>query len=378
MFSLKRRVYLDYNATTPVRQDVQTTMRRVLRRFWGNPSSACQPGKIAARIIEESREKVARAIAAPSHEVYFTSCATESNNAVLKSLSAHFYPGKKKIISTPVEHPSVIQALEFLKTTGIEVEYCMVDRYGRVDTPDLARRLDSDTFLVCCMLANNENGTIQDLRHISTLARERGILILSDCVQALGKIRVDVKALGVDYASFSAHKIYGPKGIGALYARINSPQVQLLHGGGQEEGLRAGTESVHNIAGFATACRHLHEYTSQADRIMALKNTLTEGILNMYPKTRLNSPSTDCLPNTISITFPGQDSGELMRILDANGICVSSGSACSSRLRRPSHVLKAIGLDDQASLQTIRISLGRKTTNREIKYFLSILKRYFV
>jgi cysteine desulfurase len=365
----KRKVYLDNNATTSVSSSVRKTMNRVLKYHFGNPSSGYQKGKRASQIIEKAREQVAKSIHAHSHEIYFSGCATESNNAVLKTLSKHFYPQKKKIISTPIEHPSIMNTLAFLETQGIIVQYCPVDRFGFVSTTELEKLIDDDTFLICCMLANNEIGTLQNIREISALAKAHNILVMSDCVQAFGKIPIDVKELGVDYATFSAHKLHGPKGVGALYARISSPLIPFIHGGHQEEGIRAGTESVHNIAGFGKACQEVRKLISHSTNILLLKNQFIDQLKVLKPDIIINSPTENCLSNTISVTFPGINSRELMMMLDYYGISVSSGSACSTQINKPSHVLKAIGLSDKAAEETIRISLGKETKTRRYSLY---------
>jgi cysteine desulfurase len=375
-FRFKQNVYLDHNATTYVSKRVRRRMKRVLKYYWGNPSSAYYMGKRSARIIEEARRQVAGAMHAHAHEIYFTGCATESNNAVIKSLSHHFCPGKNKIISTPVEHPSVINTLEFLQTQGTVVQYCPVDGNGRVVIRELQNLMDDDTFLLCCMYANNEIGTIQNVKEVSALARSRGVLVLSDCVQAFGKVPVDVKELGIDYATFSAHKLYGPKGVGALYAKISSPPVPFIHGGHQEDGMRAGTEAVHNIAGFGAACADVKKHLINYEKAGRLKERFIKQLMVIKPDILINSPAEDCLPNTISVTFPGINSVELMMMLDDHGIAVSSGSACSTRLNKPSHVLNAIGLSDKEASETIRISFGKDTSENDIRYTVKVIAGY--
>lgn len=377
MFNLfKKNVYLDNNATTILSNSVRKTMNRVMKYHWGNPSSGYQKGKIAFQIIENAREQVAKSINAHSHEIYFTGCATESNNAVLKTLSDHFYPQKKKIISTPIEHPSVMNTLEFLETQGIIVQCCSVDRFGFISVKELEKLIDEDTFLICCMLANNEIGTIQNVREISVLAKQHNILVMSDCVQAFGKIPINVKEMGVDYATFSAHKLHGPKGVGALYAKISSPLSPFIHGGHQEEGMRAGTESVHNIAGFGKACDQIRNLISYSNEIKPLKEHFIEQLKIVKPDIIINSPSENCLPNTISVTLQDINSRELMMMLDYYGISVSSGSACSTQLNKPSHVLKSIGLSDKLAGETIRISLGKDTKKGDINYTIRIIDKY--
>ena len=379
LIRFNRTVYLDHNATTNVSSNVQRKMNQVLKDHYGNPSSFYGMGRKSAEIMEQARKQVAGAIHADSHEIYFTACATESNNAVLKSVSAHFFPHKKKIISTPIEHPSILSTLEYLRETqGIIVEYCPVDRRGRVLLDELEKLMDEQTFLVCCMVANNETGVIQDIAAITKIARRHDVLVLTDCVQALGKMPVNVHEWGVDYASFSAHKLYGPKGIGALYVKQGSPFTPFLHGGHQESGLRAGTESIHNIAGFGAACQDVDKLLVDAVRLRGLKSQLIRRLKEIKPDCVMNSPEADaeCLPNTLNITFPGVGNAGLMGMLDYRGIAVSAGSACSTGEDKPSHVLKAIGVSDQAARETIRISLGHRTSARDIQYMTQVVQDY--
>lgn len=378
LIRFNRQVYLDHNATTPVSDNVRHKMEQILKHHHGNPSSFYGVGRKSASLLEEARTHVASAIHAEPFEVIFTACATESNNAVLKSVAAHFYPQKKKIISTPIEHPSIMNTLAYLGTQGVVVEICPVDDKGRVLLTELEKLVDEDTILVCCILANNETGVIQDIKAVTKIAKAHGALMLTDCVQALGKIPIDVHAWGVDYASFSAHKLYGPKGVGALYVKQGSPFAPLLHGGHQESGLRAGTESLHNIVGFGAACKDVDKLLAQVGQTRALKRDLIQRLKQIKPDCIINSPETesDCLPNTISITFPGVENSGLMGMLDYRGIAVSAGSACSTGEDTPSHVLKAIGLSDRAARETIRISLGHDTTARDIQYMARVVRDY--
>jgi cysteine desulfurase len=379
LIRFNRHVYLDHNATTNVSTRVRRKMEEVLKNHYGNPSSFYGMGRKSAEIVEQARKHVADAIHADPHEVYFTACATESNNAVLKSVSSHFFPKKKRIISTPIEHPSVLNTLEYLRETeGIVVEYCRVDRQGRVLLADLEKQIDEETFLVCCIFANNETGVLQDIAAITNIAHQHGALVLTDCVQALGKIPVDLHAWGVDYASFSAHKLYGPKGIGALYVKEGSPFTPFLHGGHQESGLRAGTESLHNIAGFGAACQDVKKLLSEAKRIRTMKSQLIQQLKEIKPDCVINSPQAEeeSLPNTLSITFPGVENAALMGMLDYRGVAVSAGSACSTGEDKPSHVLKAIGLSDRAARETIRISLGHTNSAQDIRYMTQVVQDY--
>lgn len=377
LLRFKRHVYLDHNATTNVSSHVRRTMNHVLKNFYGNPSALYGIARKSAAIMEEARQHVADAIHAEPHEIYFTGCATESNNAVLKSVSNYFYPRKKKIISLPIEHPSVINTLEFLKTQGIVVEYCPVDRQGRMLPAELEKLIDENTFLVCCMLANNEIGTIQDIAAITKIAARHDVLVLSDCVQAFGKIPIDVRGWGIDYASFSAHKFYGPKGVGALYVKQGSPFAPFMHGGHQENGMRAGTESLHNIAGFGAACQDIDKLLAHVEQIRVLKRQLIQRLREIKTDCVINSPpEADCLANTVSITFPNVNNAELLAMLDHHGIAVSTASACSTKEDSPSHVLKAIGLSDQAAQETIRISLGCSTSACDIRYTTLVFRDY--
>ena len=378
LIRFNRQVYLDHNATTPVSEHVRQKMDKALRNHYGNPSSFYGMGRKSASLVEDAREQVANAIHADSYEVIFTACATESNNTVLKSVTEHFYPQKKKIVSTPIEHPSITNTLAYLETQGVTVEFCPVDNKGRVQLAELEKLVDNDTFLVCCILANNETGVIQDIQAVTKIAKARGALVLTDCVQALGKIPINVHAWGVDYASFSAHKLYGPKGAGALYVKQGSPFTPFLHGGHQESGLRAGTESIHNIVGFGAACQQVDKLLAHAGEVRQLKKLLIQRLKEIKPDCVLNSPEADseCLPNTLSVSFSGVENAGLMGMLDYRGIAVSAGSACSTGEDTPSHVLKAIALSDQAARETIRISLGHDTTARDIQYTAQVIKDY--
>jgi len=376
IFRFNRHVYLDHNATTPVSERVRRKMNQALKENYGNPSSFYDIGRKSAELLEKARKQVADAIHADPSEIFFTGCATESNNAVLKSISAQLYPKKKKIVSTPIEHPSVMNTLTYLETQGVVVEYCALDGQGRVVLAEFEKRVDDETFLVCCMLANNETGVIQDIAAVTRIAKQHGALLLTDCVQALGKIPIDVHAWGVDYASFSAHKLYGPKGIGALYVKQDSPFTPLLHGGHQESGMRAGTEGIHNIAGFGAACQDVNRLLAHADQTRTLKQQLIRRLKEIKPDIVINSSEAECLPNTVSITFPNVENAGLMAILDYHGIAVSAGSACSTGEDAPSHVLKAIGLSDQGARETIRVSLGRDTSARDIQYTAKVIRDY--
>lgn len=378
LFRLRREVYLDNNATTRVSKPVRQKINQVLKTCHGNPSSLYQVARNSAEILAEARRQVAQTINAQDHEIFFTGSATEANNAVLKAIAQLNYPHQTKIVATPIEHSSVISTLDFLATQGVQVDYCPVDAHGRVQLASLETCLDEHTSLLCCMLANNEVGTIQDIPALARLARRHQILFMADCVQALGKMPIDVKALGVDYASFSAHKIHGPKGVGALYIKSGSPFLPLIHGGHQEFGQRAGTEGLHNIAGFATACSQVPNLLQQAHRVRELKHYLIQAFQRLKPDCLIHSPTDDyCLPNTVSVTFPNINNAMLMAMLDYHGIAVSAGSACNTQDDTPSHVLKALGLSEQQARETLRFSCSGDTSITDIKYVIKTLADYF-
>ncbi len=377
MFRFRRQVYLDNNATTPVSATVRRRVDDVLRRCYGNPSSLYRAARDAAIVLDESRRAVARAIgAAEADEIVFTGSATEANNTALNAAFDHHYPRRKKIVSTPIEHASVLETLDHLASRGAEVAFCPVDRQGRLELSALRERVDGDTLLVSAMLANNEIGTLQEIATIAEIARQAGALMHSDCVQALAKIPVDVAALGVDYAAFSAHKIHGPKGVGCLYTRAGSPLSPFIHGGHQESGLRAGTEGLHNIAGFAAACEGIDEALEKAPGIERRKLELAEELRRAKPEMVVNSPADRCLPNTLSVTFPGVSNALFMAALDHRGVSVSAGSACDTQEDAPSHVLSAIGRSDEEARQTLRISLSSATSDRDVRYASQVFADY--
>ena len=378
MFRLRQKVYLDNNATTMIAPAVRKVMEKALRTCYGNPSSNYRDAQDAAALLYNSRQAVARSIGALPEEIIFTGCASESNNQILFSCVENAPPGRKTIVASPIEHPSVSKTLEYLEKKGTVVRYCPVDSQGRIVFDILSSLIDNTTLLVCIMYANNETGVLQDIPAIAHLAHQNGAWVMSDCVQALGKTPVHIKELNVDFASFSAHKIHGPKGIGAVFVRSGLPISPFIHGGHQEKELRAGTESTHNIAGFAEACRRIPQNLAAAGNTARFRNELALGIQKILPSARINTPyrKQGALCNTLSVTFPGFDAAEAIGFLDYNGISVSAGSACNTEANEPSAVLKAIGLTDEESRQTLRFSLSDKTSGRHITYTLNILRYY--
>lgn len=376
MFRFRRQVYLDNNATTSVTPNVRKKMCAVLKSCYGNPSSRYFVARNAAAVLETARNDLACATGALPDEIIFTGSASEANNQVLKSFLPAADAGRTTIISSPIEHASVIATLEWLKGMGMMVIFCPVDSEGRLDLVRLESLTDERTLLICCMFANNETGVVQDVSQVVEIAKKHGARVLSDCVQALGKLPVDVKALGVDYATFSAHKIHGPKGVGALYVRQGSPLNPLIHGGHQEFGLRAGTEGIHNIAGFAEACKAIPDMLARTAAVAENRDMFIQGVRRIQPDAAINSPSQGGLQNTISVTFSGFDNAGFIAFLDHHGIWVSAGSACNSELNEPSHVLTAMGLSADAARQTLRFSLSSETSRKDIRYTLDILSDY--
>jgi len=377
MFFFRRKVYLDNNATTPVDDGVRRIMNRVLKENYGNPSSVYRAARDSAVVMEQARQAIARVVNATPQEIIFTGSATEANNQVLVSLFERYFPEKDTIISSPTEHPAVLETLAYLEKRGARIKYCRVNSGGFADPDEIGSLIDPKTFLVVLMLANNETGSVQPVQKTAEICRKKNVLVLSDCVQALGKVPVDVKELGVDYATFSGHKIHGPKGAGALYVRGGCPIGPFIHGGHQENGLRAGTESLHNIAGLASAFERVPDLLSNANKIRGLKEKLISGIKSIRADIIINSPEENCLPNTVSIAFPGTNNAQLMAYLDFCGISVSAGSACNTQSDNPSHVLTAIGLSEARARETLRFSLSDRTKASDISYALRVLGNYF-
>ena len=371
----KRTIYLDNNATTRPLRSVVKTVKRVLAKNYGNPSSLYTSAYETKEILEEARMTVASAIGARPEEIIFTGSASEGNNQALTTLFETYFPGKKKFISTPIEHPSVLETLKYLEGRGATIEFIPVDAHGIIDIAALEQMVDDDTIAVCVMFANNETGSVQDIRRCARIAHDRNALFLSDCVQALGKTGLDMKELGIDYAAFSAHKIHGPKGVGALYAGSGVPVLSFVHGGHQESGKRAGTENIHSIAGFAKACENIPRLLAHRERIGHLRNSLARKLKSLDMGITVNTPLDKSVPNTLNVTFDGIPNTMILALFDYYGICISAGSACSTPENKPSHVLTAIGLSDAKARESVRISLSSFTRARDIHRVISLLEK---
>ena len=376
-----RFIYLDHNATTPLHPEVKNTITEMFD-IYGNPSSLHTVGRIARQKIEQAREIVANFIGAAPDEIIFVGSGSEANNSVLNSLSCPSQVCRlernlrDEIITTSIEHPCVLETSKCLRERGITVNYIPVDTTGKVKLDVLKELLTEKTALVSVMYANNEIGTIQDIKAIAKIAHAQGAFFHTDAVQAVGKIPVNVQDLDVDFLAFSAHKIYGPKGVGALYVKRGTPFCPLIRGGHQERGRRAGTENTIGIVAFAKAIEmRKQEMSDEAERLRRLKKILIDGIKSKIPDVQFNGHPTDTLPGTLNISFAGAEGESILLYLDLEGIGVSTGSACASGSLEPSHVILATGVGAELAHGSIRISMGRENTTDDIYYTVSALER---
>lgn len=361
-----KKIYLDHNATTPVDPRVLKTMLPYFTEKFGNSGSDHIFGWDAQDAVEQARDQIARLFNCKSSEIIFTSGATEAANLALFGLAKRNRAQGSHIITAKTEHKAILDTMRSLEGEGFEITYLKVDRRGNIDLHELEQSITSKTILVCLMLANNETGLIHPIKEIERIVHTRGIKLMSDITQAAGKIPVDLKEMDPDLAVFSSHKIYGPKGVGALYINKKN-KIDLeprLFGGGQEKGMRAGTLNVPGIVGFGKAAEIANaEMEEGSTRIEKLRNKL-EDLLGSVEGTHINSQNAPRLPNTTNVTFRNIDGSQLLRKL--NTLAVSRGSACTSNILEPSHVLKAMGLSDERALSSLRISLGRQTIEADI------------
>ena len=368
------QIYLDYNATTPLDPLVLEEMLPYFSKDYGNPSSIHSFGNKAKSALDLSRDRLAALVNARPKEVTFTTGGSESNNYAIKGIAYALREKGNHLITTSVEHASCLETFSFLESQGFEVTYLDVDRNGLVDPEQLSGSIRESTILISCIYANNETGVINPIKTISGIANDKDIIFHTDAVQTLGKIEIDLKELNVDMASFSSHKIYGPKGVGALYIKMGVNPVSLLHGGGQERGKRSGTENVPGIAGFGKAAELVYKtFKDERKRIANLKELLREGIFKSVEGVNINGNSPENLPNTLNLSFEGVEGESLVMNLDMEGIAVSTGSACSEGNVEPSHVLLAMGQSNTEAISSLRLSIGRFTTNEDIERFLEIL-----
>jgi cysteine desulfurase len=370
---MKKRIYMDHNATTPLREEVLEAMLPYLRDEFGNASSLHAWGIRARRAVEAARETVAAALGAQPREIIFTGSGTEADNQAIKGVAFANRNKGDHIITSRIEHKAVLETCEYLEKHGFRVTYLPVDRYGMVNPDDVARAITDRTILVSVMFANNEVGTIQPIE-IAQVCRERGVYFHTDAVQAVGKLPIDVQKLGIDLLSLSAHKFYGPKGVGALYVRKGVKIDPFLHGGHQEWGLRAATENVAGIVGLGKALElRQMEMEEEARRLTALRERLYNGIISRIDHVYLNGHPTRRLPGTLSVSFDYIEGEAIILGLDLEGVAVSSGSACTSASLEPSHVLLAMGVHPATAQGSIRFSLGRGSTEEDVDYVLEVL-----
>ena len=369
------RIYLDHNATTPPSDAVVSRMASTLRDEFGNPSSVHYFGQRAKAVIDEARSAVAELIGADPGDVVFTGGGTEGDNLAIRGAAEALEPsGKKHLIASAIEHEAVLNTFKALARRGWKTTLLPVDESGIVSPDALRAAITDDTALVSVMHANNEIGTVQPIAVLSAIARERRALFHTDAVQSAGKITIDVKALGVDLLSISAHKFYGPKGVGALWIRRGVRLQTPLTGGKQERSRRAGTENVAGIVGMGVAAREaIAKMESEATRLAALRDRLEDGVLRGVTGTALNGVRSPRVPNTTNISFDRTEAESLLIALDLEGIAVSTGSACSSGTLEPSHVLKAMGFPPHRTQNSLRFSLGAANTEAEIDRVIAVL-----
>jgi len=373
---LKREVYLDYAATTPIRPEVFQAMEPYLTKEFGNPSSIHHFGKQARIAIEEAREKIAKALGAKNEEIIFTSGGTESNNMALKGVAYALSDKGKHIITSSIEHHAILEPCHFLEKLGFEITYLPVDKEGFIDPDSLRKAIRKDTILISIMHANNEIGTIEPIEELTKIAREYEIYFHTDAVQTVGHIPVNVDKLGVDLLSISAHKFYGPKGIGALYIRKGTKIHPLIHGGEQEQRKRAGTENVAGIVGMGKAIEiSILELDNERERLINLRDYFIKEVEKRIEEVYLNGPREIRLPNNINFSFAYIEGESILLNLDLEGIAVSTGSACSSASLEPSHVLSAIGLPIELAHSAVRFTLGHYTTKEDLDYTLEVLEK---
>lgn len=369
-------VYMDYNATTPTDERVLEEMLPFFKDIYGNPSSIYSLAQRAKKAIDEAREKLATLLNADPKEIIFTSGGTEADNWAIKGIAYANQDRGKHIITSQIEHHAVLNTCKFLEKQGFSVTYLPVDRYGVVDLDVLKQSITPETILISIMFANNEVGTIQPIKEIAKIAKKQGIYFHTDAVQAVGKIAVDVEELGVDLLSLSAHKFYGPKGIGALYVRRGVKIVPLLHGGEQERGRRAGTENVPGIVGLGKAAEIAgKEMEEEERRVKILRDKLEKKLVEKIPEIIVNGHPQKRLYNTLSICVKYVEGESMLINLDKEGICASSGSACTSSSLEPSHVLLAMGIPPEIAHGSLRFSLGKFNGEADVEKVSEVLPK---
>ena len=369
-----KNIYFDHAATTAVKPEVLETMLPYFTEKYGNASSIYSLGRENKKAIDDTREKVATALNAQPKEIFFTSGGTEADNWAIKGVAFSNESKGKHIITTNIEHHAVLHTCKYLEKYGFEVTYVPVDNKGIVHVEDIEKAIRPDTILISVMFANNEIGTIQPIKEIGALAKEKGIYFHTDAVQAIGNIPIDIKDMNIDMLSLSGHKFYGPKGVGVLYIRDGVRISPMLHGGAQERGKRASTENVAGIVGLGKAIElateNIDEYNT---KLMKLRDRAIKEILEKIPYSRLNGDEKNRLPGNVNISFEFIEGESILLMLDMKGICASSGSACTSGSLDPSHVLLAIGLPHEIAHGSLRLTFGEENTDSDLDYLLETL-----
>ena len=371
---MTKRIYMDYSATTPVKKEVVDTMMPYFTEFFGNASSPHGFGRDAKKVLIKCRETVAKTLNANPDEIYFTAGGTESDNWALKGVLKSIKPKGNHIITSTIEHHAVLHAAETLEKEGYKVTYLPVDNTGLISLEDLKAAITDETALISIMFINNEIGTMQPIKEIGEIAKAHNIYFHTDAVQAYGNVAIDVEALNIDLLSVSSHKIYGPKGVGALYVRKGTLLANFVEGGAQEKKKRAGTENISGIVGFAKAAEIAHETLEEhVNRLTALRDRLINGLLSQIDYSRLNGHPTKRHPGNVNISFEFIEGEALLLMLDHKGVAGSSGSACTSGSLDPSHVLMGIGLTHEVAHGSLRLSLGDFTTEEDVDYAIEVL-----
>lgn len=376
---MEKIIYLDHGATTKVDERVLNKMLPYFSLNYGNPSSSYFLGRRNKRAVENAREEVAYNIYAKPKEIYFTSGGSESDNLAIKGVAYANSNKGKHLITSKIEHPAVLNTCKTIEKQGYEVTYLNVDKDGFINLEELKNAIRADTILITIMFANNEIGTIEPIEKIGRIAKENNIYFHTDAVQAVGNIKIDVNKMNIDLLSMSAHKFYGPKGVGAVYVRNGINFKRLQDGGHQEKGKRAGTENVPGIVGLAEAIKNAYlEFEEKNKKVINLRDYFIEELNKINQNIRINGSLENRLPGNINVSFIGYDAVEILMRLDEYGICASSGSACSTGSTVPSHVLTSIGLSKEELDGTIRFTLGKENTKEEIDYTVKILKKIFL
>ncbi len=371
---MKTNIYFDNAATTPVRKEVYDEILPYFMQYYGNASSVYTIARESKKALEKAREQVAKALNANIDEIYFTAGGSESDNFALKGIAEAMGKKGKHIITTQIEHHAILHTCEYLQQRGFEITYLPVDEYGKISLEELKNAIRKDTILISVMFANNEIGTIQPIKEIGAIAKEKGVYFHTDAVQAVGHVKIDVKEMNIDLLSLSGHKICAPKGIGAIYIKKGVAINPLIHGGAQEKRRRAGTENIAGIVGLGKAIELANEEIEQnVTKVSALRDKLINGILEKIPYSKLNGHPTDRLPGNCNISFEFIEGESMLLLLDSKGIAASSGSACTSGSLDPSHVLLAIGLPHEKAHGSLRMTLEHYNTEKEVDIVLEEL-----